>query len=204
MVIWAAGAQDDIEELYGVGVRNAAVTAQQEGARLVVIGPRGASAGGSARSLRAWYAASEALQDLAPSAIELRVPPLFGTEAHLLGPWLAAAARGDALKVPSPSTQVAPLCIDDAVAAVLRACDGDLLAGVYDLAGPEVTTLDALAREVESRTGARRSFLPPLFWRREDQLRLSEQLAGADSWDELELGPRTTITAYLDDVLEPR
>ena len=198
VVIWAASAQDDIEELYGLGVRNAVVTAQHESARLVVCGPRGASPGGSARSLRAWYAASQALQDLAPNAIELRFPPMFGAEAHLLGPWLKAAEQKKPLRVPSPSTQVAPLWIEDAVRAVLEAADGTLIPGVYDLAGPEVMTLDALARQVEARFGATRAFLPPLFWRREDQLRLSEQLAGADAWDELDLGPRSTVEQVLD------
>ena len=203
VVVWAAATQDDIEELYGLGARNTVQAAHQEGARVVLCGPRGAHQGSRSRSLRAWASASEDCHAIVPELIELRLPAMFARDGHLGGPWLDAVAAGKVIRVPESEARLAPLWAGDAARALVRAVDEDLDDGIYSMRGPEEVFMGQIAELVAAAARGRVGVLPPLRRRAEDLLRLPEQLAEHDDWEALGCGERKTLSRWLEDVLGP-
>ena len=201
VVVWTAATQDDIEELFGIGARNAAKAAEQEGARLVLCGPRGAHQGSRSRSLRAWAAASEDCHDVFPELTEFRLPMIFAADGHLGGPWIDAARAGRVIRVAESNARLAPLWAGDAARGVLRAIDGQLDVGIYSLRGPEDVFMGQIAELVANALRGRIGVLPPLDRRVEDLSRLSDQLAEHDDWGALGCEERTTLSQWLSDVL---
>ena len=191
-VVWCAHRQQGLEELYEVGLRNVATAAQQVGARLVVVAPRGAAPDASA-PLRAVHKALHASQGMVDSALML--PPLFGRQAHLLGPWIEDAEQGRALRVRRPEQEIRPLWIGDAASLVGLALQRSL--GRLEVLGASTHSLGGLADRVCELTGARRAWLPGLSPARPLDLELlPEQLRGRDDWPE-ELPERTNAESFL-------
>ncbi|HJN73805.1 MAG TPA: hypothetical protein QGF58_07735 [Myxococcota bacterium] len=203
VVVWTASTQDDIEEFYALGTRNTANAARQEGARLVLCGPRGAHQGSRSRSLRAWSSASEDCHEIVPELTELRLPALFARDGHLGGPWLEAVAAGRAIRVADPGARLAPLWAGDAARAVSSAIRGELAVGIYSVRGPEEVVMGQLAELVASAAGGRVGVIPPFSRRAEDLARLDDQLAEHDDWNALGCGDRKTLSQWLEDVLGP-
>jgi len=199
VVVWTASTQEDIEELYGLGARNMVQAARQEGARIVLCGPRGSHQGSRSRSLRAWAAASEDCHDLEPELHELRLPAMFARDGHLAGPWLGS----EVIRVPESEARLAPLWVGDAARALVRAIDDALDVGIYSLRGPEEVFMGQIAEQIAARTGARIGVIPPLRRRTEDLGRLPDQLAEHDDWAALGCGDRKTLSQWLEDVLGP-
>ncbi len=196
-VVWLAHRQDGLNELYEVGLRNVAAASHQAGAGLVVVAPRGAAPDASVPALRSVHAALHASSGLMDSSLLL--PSLFGRGAHLLGPWLSAAERGQALRVRRADQELRPLWIQDAVGLILSALDRPR--GRVSVCGPETHTLGGLADKVCALTGARRGWLPGLSSPRPLDLELlAGQLQGPDAWPE-DLGPRRTVDQFLSEAL---
>lgn len=199
VVVFAAAGESrkEASELASFGARNAAVAAEDAGARLVVLGP----AGGSARRQHPLHRAHhEGVAQARREGLALRVvrlPLLFGLNDHLLSPWLDRAARGEPVRMPRNRAVFRPLWTGDAARLVERAmADDPDWPGDVEVKGPTLHTLQELAIAACASLGRRPSTLPrlggPFRWE------LAEEHGGErDDWDSLRLGERCTVSEWL-------
>lgn len=96
-----------------------------------------------------------------PAATILRPSVLFGEDDNFINLFARAVMALPALPVFGGAAKLQPLYVDDAALAIAEALsDPDRHGGkTYELAGPEVTTMAALHRQIATAQNRERSFL---------------------------------------------
>lgn len=189
MARWASRRVGEAEQdLLATGVRHTA-QATPEAARLVLVGPAGASATSVAPSLRAHHEVCRELERRLAAVV--RLPALVGDDDHWMLAVRTALASGRPLRVADPDLVLRPLAVEDAARAVRAAVEGTS-SGVLTVTGLRAWRLGEAAEAVCRLHGGRwtHRFAAAL------PVHLAEQQALGDQWP-ASLGPRLPLTRWL-------
>jgi uncharacterized protein YbjT (DUF2867 family) len=154
------GADQRALQADGAGIAAAAAAAEGAGAFVYV------SAIGADASSDSGYAATKAdgeaqVSAAFPQATIVRPSVLFGEDDKFVNLFAGLIAALPALPVFGPQARLQPLGVDDAAAAIANALADPAKHGgkTYELAGPEVLTMDELHRRIAAAQGRERSFI---------------------------------------------
>lgn len=75
-----------------------------------------------------------------PDAVILRPSIIFGPEDGFFNRFAGMARMGPILPIIGPETRFQPVYVDDVARAAVKAVNGEVPGGVYELGGPEVAT----------------------------------------------------------------
>ncbi len=114
--------------------------------RMVQISAIGADENSSSEYARTKAAGEAAVQEHMPSAVILRPSIIFGNEDEFFNRF--AGMIGPVIPVVGGSTKFQPVYVDDVAAAAVKAINGDVPAGVYELGGPDVRTFRELMQDM--------------------------------------------------------
>lgn len=114
--------------------------------RMVQISAIGADENSPSEYARTKAAGEAAVQEHMPSAVILRPSIIFGNEDEFFNRF--AGMIGPVIPVVGGSTKFQPVYVDDVAAAAVKAINGDVPAGVYELGGPDVRTFRELMQDM--------------------------------------------------------
>lgn len=114
--------------------------------RMVQISAIGADENSPSEYARTKAAGEAAVQEHMPSAVILRPSIIFGNEDEFFNRF--AGMIGPVLPVVGGNTKFQPVYVDDVAAAAVKALNGDVPAGVYELGGPDVRTFRELMQDL--------------------------------------------------------
>jgi uncharacterized protein YbjT (DUF2867 family) len=144
------------------GPGHAAAAAAAAGAKAFVL----VSAIGADPDAASGYASSKGegearVRDAFPGATIVRPSVLFGEDDKFVNLFAGLIAKLPALPVFGPDARLQPLFVDDAAAAIAAALADPAQHGgkTYELAGPEVITMDTLHRRIATAQGRHRGLL---------------------------------------------
>lgn len=127
--------------------RVAGIAADVGVGRLVHISSIGADIEADSAYSRSKAAGEKAVLDHFPSAVILRPSVIFGTEDQFFNKFARLTQLGPVLPIVGGDTRMQPVFVDDVAQAVASGILGTARPGIYELGGPEVSTLrDLLAR----------------------------------------------------------
>jgi uncharacterized protein YbjT (DUF2867 family) len=97
-----------------------------------------------------------------PRATIVRPSIIFGEDDRFVNMLAGAIAALPALPVFGPQARIQPVSVDDTAQAIAQAlADPDAHGGkIYELAGPEVLTMEELHRRIAAAQGRERGFIP--------------------------------------------
>lgn len=133
----------DAVQADGAG-RVARIAAEMGVGRLVQISAIGADAQSDSAYARTKGEGEAAVLAAFPSAVILRPSIIFGTEDQFFNRFAAMTRMGPILPVVGANTRFQPVYVDDVAHAAVKAVDGEVAPGVYELGGPEVDTFRGL------------------------------------------------------------
>jgi NADH dehydrogenase len=102
------------------------------------------------------------VSDAFPGATVIRPSVMFGEDDQFVSMFAGLIAAFPALPVFGPESRLQPLFVDDAAEAIANALADPARHGgkTYELAGPEVLTVDELHRRIAAAEGRERLWLP--------------------------------------------
>lgn len=115
------------------------------------------------------YAASKGQGEAAvlqhrPDAVILRPAVLFGSDDTFYNRLASMSRFGPALLVPGANTRMQPVYVLDVAEVARRAAQGQVEAGIYELAGPEILTMRQIAQQVLRKLERRRLVIGVPLW----------------------------------------
>jgi NADH dehydrogenase len=149
-------------DLHERGARHVAEAAALAGVvRLIHISALGVSEDAPSAADRSKAAGERAVRAAFPQAMILRPSLMFGEDDHFLGRIAAMSRHSPLVPLIGAGTRVQPAHVDDLAEGVARILGhpGDA-APLYQVAGPEVHTLEGLVRDLLRALGRRRLLLP--------------------------------------------
>jgi hypothetical protein len=184
-LVWAVSFPDDDLRMPGTVLPRVVEHALRAGVdRVTICGPFG-------RGLPALDAFDRAARDLArPGVTVARLPALFGTDDRLAWPLVQAIDDRGMARIPRGLPASWPLWVEDAARAALALPEGD-----HTLRGPQRMEFEEIAETVVAAVGGRWGWR--LFGGRAGAPRLAAQVRIPDHWDEVRLGARTLLSAWL-------
>lgn len=139
------GGKNNFDAVQVDGAARVARFAAAEGvAQLVQISAIGADPASDSDYSRSKGEGEAAVLAAFPGAVILRPSVIFGTEDHFFNRFAAMTRMGPILPVVGANTKFQPVYVDDVAQAAVKAVDGEAVAGVYELGGPEVDTFRGL------------------------------------------------------------
>jgi len=154
----------DAEALQARGAGAAAEIAQAQGATsFVYVSALGADAQDTESRYAATKGAGEQrVRGTFPAATIVRPSVLFGEDDRFITMFADLVSRWSVLPVFGPNARLQPLWVDDAAQAIAHALADPAAHGgrTYELAGPEVITMEALHRRIAEGQGRNRTLLP--------------------------------------------
>lgn len=142
----------------GRGTEHLIAAARAAGVRRVVyLGAVGATGTAGHPLPRACWRAEQAVLESGLEAVCLRLALTYGPRAPWLRATIAAARRLPVLPLPDdPHARQQPVWVDDVAAIVAQAVRPRAPQGVFEVGGPEVVSLEELARAILAAAGLRR------------------------------------------------
>ena len=154
----------DAQALQAEGAGAAAAIASDQGAQAFVYV---SAIGADPADEESLYAATKGegehkVREAFPAATIMRPSILFGEDDSFITMFADLVRSFPVLPVFGPDARIQPLWVDDAARAIGNALADPAVHGgkVYELAGPEVITMEALNRRIAAAQGRRRTFLP--------------------------------------------
>lgn len=154
----------DQQALQADGAGHAAEIAKAEGARSFVYL---SAIGADASDEESGYAATKGLGerkvlDAFPGATIMRPSVLFGEDDNFITMFADLISTFPVLPVFGPDAKLQPLWVDDAAHAIANALADPSRHGgkTYEVAGPDVMTMDDLHRRIAAAQGRNRTLLP--------------------------------------------
>lgn len=181
----------DLKALHTDGAAMAARAARDEGAAAFVqISAIGANANAQSTYARTKAEGENAVREAFPEATILRPSVLFGEEDRFINLFAGLVRSFRFLPVFGAESRLQPLWVDDAAEAAADALANPAEHGgkIYEIAGPEIITVNELHQRIAVSQARKRSFVPV-----SDSLaRLFASLPGtpmnADQWTMLKSG----------------
>lgn len=111
------------------------------------------------------YARSKAegeanLLKVRPDAVILRPSLMFGPGDSLFNRFASLARMFPVLPLPGADTRFQPVYVGDVAEAIVRAVDGEMKPGTYELGGPEIRTMQQMMEFVCEVTERKRMIVP--------------------------------------------
>lgn len=153
----------DLEELQAKGAGRAAEAAAKEGARaFVYVSAIGAQLESDSAYAHSKAKGEELVRAAFPTATILRPSVLFGEDDAFVNLFAGLIAALPALPVFGPEAKLQPLFVDDAADALAEAlADPGAHGGkTYEIAGPEVLSVEELHRRIAAAQNRERALLP--------------------------------------------
>ena len=144
--------------------RIARIAAQTGVGSLVHISAIGADAGSDSAYSRTKAEGEAAVTGHFPTAVILRPSVVFGTEDRFFNRFAAMTRFGPFLPVVGGATRFQPVYVDDVAQAAVKGVLGEAKAGIYELGGPDVSTMRDLMQQLLDVIHRRRVLLPLPFW----------------------------------------
>lgn len=145
--ILAESGKNQFDAVQTEGAARVARLAAEAGiTRMVQISAIGADENSLSEYARTKAAGEAAVQEHMPSAVILRPSIIFGNEDEFFNRF--AGMIGPVLPVVGGNTKFQPVYVDDVAAAAVKALNGDVPAGVYELGGPDVRTFRELMQDL--------------------------------------------------------
>jgi NADH dehydrogenase len=145
--ILAESGKNQFDTVQTEGAARVARLAAEAGiSRMVQISAIGANEESPSEYARTKAAGEAAVQEHMPSAVILRPSIIFGNEDEFFNRF--AGMIGPVIPVVGGSTKFQPVYVDDVAAAAVKAINGDVPAGVYELGGPDVRTFRELMQDM--------------------------------------------------------
>jgi NADH dehydrogenase len=132
--------------------------------RFVQLSAIGADAGSPSVYARTKAEGEAAVLASVPGAVILRPSVVFGPEDQFFNRFAAMARFSPVLPVVGAATRFQPVFVEDVAEAAVRAVEGRVAPGIYELGGPEVLTFRDCMRRMLAVIGRRRLILPVPFW----------------------------------------
>lgn len=159
------GGKNNFTSVQVRGAARIARIAKEEGVgRLVHI-----SAIGADPHARSHYGVSKgegeaAIQSRFPGAVILRPSVIFGTEDQFLNRFAGMTRMGPILPLVGGNTRFQPVYVDDVAKAAVKAANGEVAPGTYELGGPDVLTLRQIVDQILASIYRRRAVINLPFW----------------------------------------
>ena len=99
-----------------------------------------------------------------PDAVILRPSVIFGAEDQFFNRFAGMSRMGPILPIVGAGTNFQPVYVDDVARAAVLGVTGAAPSGIYELGGSDVSTLDALMRQMLAVIRRRRLVLNIPFW----------------------------------------
>lgn len=143
------GGRNNFDAVQAAGAGRIARAAAAAGvAHLVHVSAIGADPDGASLYAQSKGAGEAAVLAAFPGAVILRPSVIFGTEDGFFNRFAGMARLGPVLPLVGAKTRFQPVYVDDVAAAAAAGALGLAPAGVYELGGPEVGTLEELVRRM--------------------------------------------------------
>lgn len=145
--ILAESGKNQFDTVQAEGAARVARLAAEAGiSRMVQISAIGADENSPSEYARTKAAGEAAVQEHMPSAVILRPSIIFGNEDEFFNRF--AGMIGPVIPVVGGNTKFQPVYVDDVATAAVKAINGDVPAGVYELGGPDVRTFRELMQDM--------------------------------------------------------
>jgi NADH dehydrogenase len=150
------GGRQRFDAVQAFGARIIAEAAAARGIdRLVHISALGADPDSASQYARTKAEGEAGVRAAIPGAVIVRPSVIFGPEDQFFNRFAELARILPVLPLAGGDTRMQPVFVGDVAAAVARAVDGAVAAGVYELGGPETHTLRELVDYVLATTRRR-------------------------------------------------
>ncbi|MRX50962.1 SDR family NAD(P)-dependent oxidoreductase [Paracoccus sp. S-4012] len=136
--------------------RIARLSAEMGAAQLVHVSALGADAEAKSRYLASKGRGEAAILESRPDAVILRPSVMFGPGDSFYNKFAAMARPGPLMFISGGKAVLQPVFVEDVAEAAAMAAEGAVAPGIYELGGPEVTTLRGVVRDILRVTGRRR------------------------------------------------
>jgi len=148
-----------------VGAERIARIAADEGVgQLVQISAIGADADSNSNYARTKALGEAGVQAAFPGAVILRPSVIFGPEDQFFNKFAKMTRFGPVLPIVGGETRFQPVYVEDVARAAVKAALGHAKPGVYELGGPDVSTMSELMEQMLSVIQRRRLVLNLPFW----------------------------------------
>ena len=163
--ILAAKGRQTFEAVQDAGARAVAAAAAKHGASLVQVSSLGAAPDGRTAYQRTKAAGEAAALAEVPGAVVFRPSVVFGPEDDFFNRFAGLARLMPVMPLIGEGvTRFQPVFVGDVAEAIARAVDGAVAGGkVYELGGPQISSLKEILTFVLEVTGRHRPFLPMPF-----------------------------------------
>lgn len=137
-----AGGKNSFDAIQLKGSERIARTAAELGVTTIVhLSGLGADADGDSLYAQTKAAGEAAVLEHMPNAIILRPSVIFGTEDAFFNRFAGMAKFGPILPIAGAASRFQPVYVDDVAQAAVRGILGQAQPGVYELGGPDVSSL---------------------------------------------------------------
>lgn len=151
------GTARDFHAMHVDGARNVAQAAMALGVRsLIQVSAIGADPASPAEYGRSKAAGETAVRAAFPAAAIVRPAILFGAEDNFTNRFARLLARSPLLPIIAPEAKIQPVHVGDLAAAIVAIVERQLAgegAETWEIAGPEVMTMQALVEYIARTTG---------------------------------------------------
>lgn len=144
--------------------RIARMTAEAGITRLVHLSAIGADPESDSNYARSKAEGETAILEAMPQAVILRPSVIFGTEDEFFNRFATMTKFGPVLPLVGGNSRFQPVYVDDVAKAAVQGVLGKAAPGVYELGGPEASTLRALMEKMLHVIRRRRLLLNLPFW----------------------------------------
>ena len=151
------GGKNNFDAVQVRGASRIARIAREEGVgRLVHISAIGADPHGPSHYAVSKGEGEAAILSNYPGAVILRPSVIFGTEDKFLNRFAGMTKMGPILPLIGGKSRFQPVYVEDVAKAAVKAANGDVPAGIYELGGPDVLTLREIVGQILSSIYRRR------------------------------------------------
>ncbi len=159
------GGKNNFDAVQVRGASRIARIAREEGVgRLVHISAIGADPHGPSHYAVSKGEGEAAILSNYPGAVILRPSVIFGTEDKFLNRFAGMTKMGPILPLIGGKSRFQPVYVEDVAKAAVKAANGDVPAGIYELGGPDVLTLREIVGQILSSIYRRRLVINLPLW----------------------------------------
>lgn len=159
------GGANNFDAVQHLGAERVARAAHRAGAsQLVHLSAIGADTGSDSAYQRSKAEGEAAVARAFPGAVILRPSVIFGAGDGFFNRFAAQSRLGPVLPIIGANTRFQPVHVEDVALAAAKGVLGQVMAGVYELGGPDVETFRALMGRMLKAINRRRLVVNLPFW----------------------------------------
>lgn len=142
----------------------ARISAQMGVAQIVHVSGIGVDPESPSKYVAAKARGEAAVLEHRPDAVILRPSVIFGSGDHFYNRFAAFSRLGPVMPIIGGKTKVQPVHVEDVALAAVKAANGQVEPGIYELGGPDVLTIREVVKQVLEAVHRRRLIVNMPFW----------------------------------------